>query len=312
MIGYRLRAMLAAGAALLAQVTATPAMAEEVVLRPAPDSKWVVHYGAASCRLLRDFGTGEGQVAMFVEQFAPGRNFMLVLAGTPLDEYVDDRQVSLSFGPADGPLGERQIQWLSSSLGQWDPALTIGTTYLTPPPPPTDDPASAQERDDWFSVMAIPAAETAQLDRVELRSGRDHLRLEVPRLGEALQTLNECSQARLTEWGLDRDTQLTLTRRAAPDNLRQVTRAIQSAYPLRALMSREQANLHVRMIVDEAGGVSDCTVTDMTQTQNITTGACDEFAGRAQFQPALDATGQPVKSFYSTQINYRVSGPGNR
>jgi len=305
------RAAAALLAALVGGMQPSAAFAREVVLQPAPDSRWIVNYGEASCRLLRDFGMGDSRVVMIAEQFEPGGGFGLVLAGAPLAEYARDRQVMLSFGPEGSELGERQIDWLRSNLGELEPAMTMTGVWLQRQVESSDD-TPESEMTDKPAIMAIPAEHSALLDRVELRSGGDHLRLQVPRMGEALQTLNQCSQARLTAWGLDRDKQLTLTRRATADNLPEVARAIQRAYPVSAVRRGEQANLHLRMIVDEAGAVSDCAVTDVTQTQNIITAACLEFARLAQFQPALDAAGQPVKSFYTTMIFYRIGGEGSR
>lgn len=293
--------------AVLALVT-HPAQAREVVLRPAPDSKWLVNYGESSCRLLRDFGIGEEHTLLMMEQFAPGSGFSLMLAGTPTDEFARDRTVMLSFGP--DPLGPRQVHGTRSHFGDFGGALIWSSVYLdsATADPETDEDAEMEQPP---HIQILPEL-TQQVDRLQLTSGGDTLRLDGARLGEAMATLNQCSLARLTEWGLDRDKHLTMTRPATADNFPEIARAVAQGYPRAALRMREQANLHLRLLVDEQGAISDCRVTDMTQTQNISTTACDDFARLARFEPALDAAGQPMKSFYATNILFRTTANRGR
>ena len=77
-------------------------------------------------------------------------------------------------------------------------------------------------------------------------------------------------------------------------------------YPAAAIMREEQGNLHVRVLVDETGAATDCVVSAATTIQKLNTDACWRITQQARFQPALDAQGRPMKSFYATRILFRV------
>lgn len=68
----------------------------------------------------------------------------------------------------------------------------------------------------------------------------------------------------------------------------------------------------MRMMVDEAGTATNCTITAASETNHITTNACEAFTQEALFLPALDAEGKPMKSFYASDILFRMSVPNPR
>ncbi|WP_162301926.1 energy transducer TonB [Croceibacterium ferulae] len=300
--------LLLLAAAPLACLLSGPAHAAELALASAPGSNWVMDGAENSCRLIREFGEGDDRVNLLITQWSPGKSFSMVVAGRPLRRFDDGRPVEVQFGDAAGPLGPRPERPVKGTLGDNAAALIFHSVYLTPPPPDGANPAARPPEYGTAAPMLPPAARAAA-DRIELVQGRDRLRLEPTRLGDALAVLDDCSGQRLAEWGLDRAAHATMIQAPEPLNFEDLSRRIQRYYPLAARMRGEQGNLHMRMLVDEAGIATDCTITAASETSRITTNACEQFTAEGLFLPALDAAGKPMKSFYATSILFRMQAP---
>ena len=91
---------------------------------------------------------------------------------------------------------------------------------------------------------------------------------------------------------------------AHPENMREVVRAIQRSYPAAALRAGEQALLEVRMILEADGSIAECSTAEAAAAKYLSSQACRELLRRAQFAPALNAEGQPMKSYSSASIFY--------
>ena len=61
----------------------------------------------------------------------------------------------------------------------------------------------------------------------------------------------------------------------------------------------------MRVIVSEDGKVEKCSI-DASTTNELDSPACREME-RAEFEPALDAQGEPFRSYYATTITYMMS-----
>ncbi|KHL24617.1 hypothetical protein PK98_11635 [Croceibacterium mercuriale] len=106
--------------------------------------------------------------------------------------------------------------------------------------------------------------------------------------------------------GLDPDGHRTMIQQPEPLNFATLSARVSRFYPAAAARRGEQGDLHMRLLVDEAGTATDCTVTAASQVSRITTNACEHFTQEALFLPALDAAGRPMKSFYATSILFRM------
>lgn len=303
-----IRLAVLAAAVLAGGLSPAPAGAAELVLAQAPGSNWIVDGATDSCRLIREFGEGENHVRLLITQWSPGQSFSLTLAGRPLRRFDDRRPVNLQFGDAAGPLGPRPVDGMKGSLGDNGDALIISSAYLTPPPAEGAGGATLPAPLAGIAPMLPPAA-IAAADRIELVQGRDVLRLQPSRLGDALTVLDDCSTQRLAEWGLDLAAHRTMIQAPEALNYADLSARISRYYPQAAAMRGEQGNLHMRMLVDETGTATDCTIVATTQADHITTRACEHFTQEALFLPALDEGGRPMKSFFTTAILFRMRRP---
>ena len=126
-------------------------------------------------------------------------------------------------------------------------------------------------------------------------------------LGDAFDALNQCTRDLLKDWGLDPDKHLTARQLPQWENEQRITRRIQAVYPSAAIALGEEGIMRMRVIIDEAGAVSQCKIVSATETQSLQSTACKAMKD-ARFSPALDAQGQPFKSFYTETIVYRING----
>jgi len=63
---------------------------------------------------------------------------------------------------------------------------------------------------------------------------------------------------------------------------------------------------HMRLIVNEQGEMEECFMSAATTTEKLESPACTEFEN-AEFSPALDTNGEPMRSYYATRITYVIN-----
>lgn len=303
MIRQTLPAAILAFVTCLAALLPMPASAAELVLAPAPGSSWNVNNGAENCLLRREFGEGEDRVTLLMTQWAPGGSFQMALAGQPLDRFGRGRQILVAFGEGDD-LGQRASTGFAGELEGAGTALVFSNVALTRIFLEEGEEPSASRP----STFMLPPEAIAAADRIEVTQARNTLRLLPGNFPQALTVLDACSQQRMSTWGLDVAAHRTMTREVKALNLTDIARRVQSRYPRPALLrAREQGIVRLRVIVEPDGTVADCALTLASTSRTLGDGVCGIFSDTAEFEPALDATGAPMRSFFTTTIIYTTS-----
>ena len=82
---------------------------------------------------------------------------------------------------------------------------------------------------------------------------------------------------------------------------------IQENYPAHLLRAEQQGTVAVRLTVNKEGRASFCEVTGYSGPVSFNETACLQLLRHARFNPATDAAGNPVASFYSTRITFRLN-----
>jgi periplasmic protein TonB len=82
---------------------------------------------------------------------------------------------------------------------------------------------------------------------------------------------------------------------------------IQENYPASALRAERQGRVGVRVVIGPDGRVSGCTVTSSSGSSDLDSAACAGMQRYAQYEPALDAAGNPTTGGASTSIVYRLT-----
>ena len=169
--------------------------------------------------------------------------------------------------------------------------------------------------DDRERRNGLPRLAPAEVD------GQASLEIDAPRVGTiTLETgqlaplyrsMNACMDDLVKSWGVDLERQAERAIAPRLTNAPVIERILIDKYPQRALRNGEQADLHLRIMVDAQGAVTDCVVTYMTVAESFGDAACMDVKRRAVFEPASDEAGRPMASFYTTRLRYTMrSGPG--
>lgn len=283
----------ALSALIATTLAAAPASAEVVAI--APSSAWNVDFAENKCRLARLFGEGESRHLVFFEQYWPGESFGLTVAGPSYKRFRSRQPTELGF--FDGQ-ERRRTEPFTGTVADFGTGVIYSSARLGAGDSEDGDAATAQ-------LAQLDTQIAAKVEYVALKQRGDEIRLSTGPLDEAFAVLNQCSAQLVTDWGLDFEQQKSATRLPKWTNMDVVVRRIQDAYPSKARTRGEQGLMRMRVIVSPEGTVENCTIIKATATDNLESPACTAMRG-AQFSPALDAAGQPMRSFYVTRITYQM------
>ena len=156
------------------------------------------------------------------------------------------------------------------------------------------------------SVGQIDLEYSEKIEDITLAKGKKTLILKTGSMMPPFQAMNVCTADLVRHWGLDPEQHKSFTRKPEWTNQQIIARRLQSTYPRDALRAGESALIQMRVIVETDGSVSGCALRYTTKAENLDSPACKEMR-RAQFEPALDNEGKPMRSFYMTRITYTVN-----
>lgn len=290
--------LLLAAIALLCTSGAAARTAEPIVLAPTTD--WILDYAPERCSLTRGFGEGENAVRIQIDSYGNLEGLRVLLAGPAVPESQD-------------PSGRLSVQMTPDKEPRQDIFAVMGKTGLL-------DSVS-------FSLDFLPAFDMRAFNRKnpdEQRAFRRSLRplrpdfenetrsltvrfnaweaveLSTGRMTGPLTALRDCTRDLWASWGIDPDVQEGLSR---PPVVKDNTLArIRRNYP--AAMIGHSALAPVRITVAADGTASDCVVQSEVVPEVGKAAVCQGLA--AEFEPAHDAAGQPVRAIYHTQVFFRT------
>lgn len=266
-----------------------------------PSTKWQLDYADNSCRLAREFGEGGSRVLIAVEQFGPSDEFIVTLSGRPVAVASRARSAELRFGSM---LVNQSKSFLAGDMAEYGRTLLFSGATLTPEVESTPENSENDVVRSALPTIDIDAASKA--DYIAVHYGNRAVAFNTGELSAPLKALNQCSLDLLTEWGLDAARHKTLTRATFWANRPEIVLELIKAYPRKALWEGRQGMFQMRVLVDENGKMTDCTLVSATVTKNLESPACDAIR-KARFEPALDAAGIAMLSYYLTGITYEIA-----
>lgn len=274
-------------AAMCVQLSASPVAAKAAEpLDLARQGAWEVNYDVDACHLIGSFGQGRDRIVARFSRFSPGDSFYLDLFGQPVRTSGLQVSASVDFGPTANP---REIRALAGNSGDL-PLLKLGQLNLldTAPEHSVPRPAISPEQE----------AAVTYLD-LGLRSVR--YRLALGAMQKTMQSLRACSTDLVQFWGYDPAQQATLSRWPTPKTLPGSWLRSRD-YPTDPLANGQSSVIQFRLGVDESGRVVGCHIQQQTKGEDFAKRTCELLTRRATFDPALDAAGKPIRSFYVSRV----------
>jgi TonB family protein len=253
---------------------------------------WIVDYNRDACHLIAQFGTGRDKVIMRLTRYEPGDSFDLDLYGRRLASADVRSKATVDFGLRGTPV---EAQTLNGRVGDL-PLMHLGSMRL----------------DGWESGgpeevgPPLHPRQEAAVSGVAVKIGRKKpFRLEFGPLAKPMEQLRLCQADLLKSWGYDPAVQTTLSKPARPANS-PGTWIDPSDYPPGAVSRGLNGLVQFRLDVEADGRIAGCHVLARSSPDVFADTTCQTVSRRAKIEPALDATGNPVRSYYVQKVRWQI------
>lgn len=285
-------------AVLALGLLAEPVFAQAQFLELAPQSKWVMDYDADSCALRRIFGDPEQQVLLELRQYAPGWRFQVTVASSTIEtankrprvRFAPDTVLWEPDSPILGAFGDMEGVVYSDSFWLDSRQPAEGEAVLPWP----DADRDAREA----SITGLFVADTFEQD----------LLIKTGPMRQPMDAMRACIDELMTHWGIDVEAHRSLSRPVTPKDQRNWSQQLLQHYPTEMIRAGRNAYVRIRLIVGTDGKPSSCNVQIEAQHPVFQETACRILMRHARFEPALDARGSPIASYFTTAIIYQLSG----
>jgi Gram-negative bacterial TonB protein C-terminal len=275
-------------------------------LRLKPSSKWIADYPKDGCRLIRQFGEGDDKSLIVMSRFAPSEYFSLTFAGKPFKQ-LDPVKAKVQFGPDEA---EQEANFWDGKYGELPSLVMTGEMRLAPfSAAELTAISAAQKKPKDASMIRIEPVSVEREKRITFvkisRPLRTPVVLELGSMDRPMAALNTCITDLVNGWGLDAEKHKTMSRPVRPIN---VPGSWMSSgdYPIKMLNAGQPAIVEFRLDVDETGRATGCHIQQTTRPQEFDNAVCSAIMRKAKLSPALDAQGQPMKSYYQSTVNFRL------
>lgn len=291
---------------LLAALGLPGVAASREPLRLKPSSKWNIHYADDSCRMARSFGEDNQKVTLLADRFAPGDALRLIFVGKPVSTHLNEGTVWIRFGPTEG---EQEVEFYPAAMADKTPSLVVRGIVRIAPDSPEDlaaKEAAIKAGQYNFNRPEITPEQEAAVTFIEVkRAIRRPFILETGSLGAPLAALEKCTDELLDHWGIDVAKHAALSRWVTPkSNPGDWMKS--HDYPSEMEMKGKRAIVQFRLNVDVAGKPTACHIQQSTRPKAFDDAVCKAILRNAEFEPALDAEGSPVASYWLNTVNFHM------
>lgn len=275
-------------------------------LRLKPSSKWNLHYADDSCRMARSFGESDQKIVLTIDRYEPGDALRLSFIGKPADTSLDEGMVRVRFGPVEA---EQEVKFYPGTLSDKTPTLilqrSVRIASYSPEVLAASESAIKARQYDFPWPQITPEQEAAATFIEVTRSIRQPFVLETGSLGAPLAALRKCTDELLDHWGIDVAKHAALSRPVKPKS-NPGNWVKSSDYPSEMLMMGKRAIVHFRLNVDAAGKPTACHIQQSTRPKAFDDAVCKAIMRNAKFEPALDAAGTPIVSYWLNSVVFHI------
>ena len=279
--------------AIAASLGAAPmAQAQEAAVFK-PSGGWTAEFGDDYCRLIRNFSDGKDEVSLALERTHPGEVVRLIIVGEGIKPYGSAEEIELSLLPAGAPVKARFYrsqtadgkQYLTFDPAPLAPAAGPPPAAGGPPGPPIYDREKEKATAQGIAGFSLAAGLSAPA------------RFETGALKAPVEVMQTCADDLLEVWGLDPQKHRTMT--AAPVPTPPSNGVLpQGTIPFTEFGKLSGGSNQVRLIIGADGKPTSCTIYAPTLSKTLNDRICSLAMERASFQPAKDAGGAAMASFW--------------
>jgi TonB family protein len=255
--------------------------------------KWLVDYDRDACHLAAQFGEGKPAVVAQFTRYEPGDRFDLALIGNRFSMSEPKVEGKVDFGIAAEPV---EVYGLHGNVGKMRAVFLRGLRF---------DGWQSQEPFD-MPARAAPEQEARITGAtIDLR-GKRPFRLEFGSLAKPLAQMRLCMDNLVKSWGYDPAQQAAALRPVSA--ITPPGRWLNSNdYPMNAVRNGHNGLVQFRLDVDPEGKVVGCFILSRTSPDDFADITCRAMTRRARLQPALDAQGKPMRSYYVNKVVWLAS-----
>lgn len=272
----------------------------------APSGPWRLDYSDDSCALARTFGEADQSVTMILRRFEPNNGFRMILVGRRFRRARLGREAAFRFGPIEE---EQELGYFPGDVSGIPALILFGEMRIAPLTEEQRVELEALTEENEDHAFEYPQIDSQRYQAVEYlsvdASGSGDFQLELESFGDAYDAFDTCMDELLTHWRIDVDAHRSLTRPAVPVESpgRWLT---PSDYPTDMLRESQQGLVDFRLDVDAEGNVTDCHIQQSTRPVGFDDAVCNGLKNRARFEPALDADGNPIASYFVSSVRFQM------
>lgn len=251
---------------------------------------WEINYDNDSCHLIAQFGEESPISALKLTRFQPGDRFDLTFYGKAFSYNAPTMATTISFGQYPSPLAQTAIVGeLNHKLPM---IMLLGLSFDSEDPKVGDSGPTAVTEEMEKAVTGIDLSARGKIYHLETGS------LRAP-----MAAMRACLSDLIRHWGYDPAVQANLSRypTAVDDPIAWLHA---DEIPERLFRNSRTGLMRFRIDVGENGTPLGCHILHSTKPDELADIACANFTKYAKFQPALDATGNPVKSYFIGMLQW--------
>lgn len=285
-----------AGAVALAFVSLpVPAAAQTF----APSGPWEISADADSCILKRSFGEGEDALSLELQRYFPGDIRAVIKSKT----LVPTKSITMRYRLNEDPAWREDIAKYNARPTEGSAVVFLPWAMLLPQ---VHSGMTLPEIAEFFRTQDLRSHEKAagaEVKTLTLEGAfEEAVTLRLGSLSAPISALNGCFDDQLTTWGIDVAAQNNLSRLVTPTKSTQEKIYEPIAY---IVSSGKPMDLTVRLIISPTGEIESCHFDKIKTPQAAVDSFCREIRRKVEFEPALDADGNGVRSAYT----YRYTNP---
>lgn len=255
---------------------------------------WIANYDDDSCQLVAKFGSGDEAVIARFTRYQPGDRFDLTLYGERLKRAGARVPIKVAFAPGQP---EREVEAVVGDSNK-KPLLLMNSMRLDGWTPP---------KGDWEAIPPPigPEQEVSVTGFTFWLNRSTGYTLALGPMGKPMQAMRTCMDNLLQHWGYD--PAVIAAQSKAPKPIGSPGNWLTTVdYPSASLMRGHNGIVQFRLDLDEAGKILGCHILARTNPDEFADVSCRALTRRAKFEPALDATGKAMKSFYISKIRFII------